>query len=184
MTSEVIALRAEIAELRAELAKLRLEVSNLQQLVTGAGSGSEDSFSVVGRPTAAASGGSGYYAGDQVNWPAEPAQAPSCQLTWQEREAIALEVGQFLKQADRGVHRGESGRAQIPLASRYWIVARGFNGEKVEPLRVFSRWAGAKALVRRGAEVGRSVFVGLPSLREVKAALRGGGFHWNGQLDQ
>ena len=88
-------------------------------------------------------------------------------LNWAQREALCERIGGFLRRALSGDHRGSSGRDLNPLASRLWLVAKDINGQIFDPPRVFRSWSGAKALVKRGSEVGDSVFVGLPSEREV-----------------
>ncbi|CAL1144211.1 unnamed protein product [Cladocopium goreaui] len=118
----------------------------------------------------------------------EPEQAPIPEaripgLTWVEREEIATEVGRFLRRSLSGVHRGSSGRDALPLASRFWIVVRDFQGTVYDPVRVFCKWSSARALVKRGASAGDSVFVGLPSQREVDRAVRAGGFAWAGKIE-
>ena len=50
-------------------------------------------------------------------------------------------------------------------------------------MRVFSRWGGAKDLVKRGSEVGDSVFVGLPSQREIEAVIAASGLRWDGKIE-
>lgn len=177
MSAEIRALGGEIAELRELVARLRLDLTVLQRAVLERGSDSDQSFSVV-HSSAAGDRAASYPSGTATA--SEPPSAPG----WEDRLSIAKEVGKFLERANRGDHRGESGRSRLPLASRFWIVVRGFDGEVYNPVRAFSRWSGAKPLVKRGSEVGESVFVGLPSEREVKAALLGGGFRWEGRIEQ
>ena len=45
-----------------------------------------------------------------------------CPLTWLEREAICDEIGQYVRRALSGEHRGQSGRDCISLSSRVWLV--------------------------------------------------------------
>ena len=104
-------------------------------------------------------------------------------ITWEERLTIASEIGRFLARAAGEGHRGSSGRERIPLASRYWVVVRGFSGVTFDPARVFSKWSLAKSFVKQGSECGDSVFVGLPSQREVERALSAGGFRWGGKVE-
>eukprot|EP00438_Fugacium_kawagutii_P003587 Skav221595 [mRNA] locus=scaffold1698:356642:357124:+ [translate_table: standard] len=160
MNAELRALRSDLAGLTAEVANLRQEVVDLRQSSSGT------------TPATASypAGGAG--------------AAATGPLTWEDRLAIASQIGKYLERADRGNHRGESGRSLVPLASRYWIVIRDFNGERFNPVRVFNRWAGAKSLVKRGDQVGESVFVGLPSEREVRAVLLSGGFRGEGRIEQ
>lgn len=109
--------------------------------------------------------------------PARDSRAPSLAsqdskpaITWTEREAIAREIGQFLARCLAGQHRGSSGRDRNPLASRFWLVARDFEGQILTPVRVFRSWGGCKALVKSKQDCGDSVFVGLPTETELKIA--------------
>lgn len=178
--SEIRALRAEVAELREELSRLRLEVSTLQRALLERDSDSEQSFSVVTAPhEATRAPASGYSTAAGSGGP-----TASASLVWSERLLIAADIGKYLERADRGDHRGESGRSRIPAGSRFWIVIRDFEGKRFNPVRVFSRWSGAQAIVKRGSEVGQSLFVGLPSRKEVHFALLSGGFRWEGVIEQ
>lgn len=91
-----------------------------------------------------------------------------------EREAAAKAVGCFLRRALEGQRRGESGRDRIPQSSRYWLVIRGIDNQVFSPIRVFSKWASAKPLVKRGADCGESAFVGLPAMEDIKLAVAAG----------
>ena len=200
MNQEVKALKLEISELKEELARLRLDFSKLERLVRERDSGeSEGSFSVVSSvPLAGPSGPaatSAAAAGQQV--PAQTSErvgyvweervtysvprGPT--ISWEERLEIAAEVGRFLSRAAGGDHRGSSGRERIPFASRLWVVVRSISGVTFDPVRVFGKWSLAKNLVKIGSEVGDSVFVGLPSQREVERALSAGGFRWEGLIE-
>lgn len=96
--------------------------------------------------------------------------------SWDERERISGEIGLFLRRAVEGAHRGPSGRDQIRLSSRYYIVCKTFQGEvHTNPVLLFTRFADVKALCYRGSW-GDSVFVGLPSQREISVCLRAAGF--------
>ena len=108
----------------------------------------------------------------------------SGELTWARRLEIATEIGKFLRRALGGDHRGASGRDQIPLSSRFWIVVRDFEGQVYDPAKVFDRWHSVKGLVKKQGDCGQSVFVGCPSERGVRAVLLGGGFRWEGLVEQ
>ena len=93
---------------------------------------------------------------------------------WVRREAIAREVGVWLRRALLGAHRGNSGRSRIREASNYYLVCKDFSGTVSEnPIRVFTRFSEVKALCNRHGSWGNSVFVGLPTLREVFCSFGG-----------
>ena len=99
-------------------------------------------------------------------------------LSWEEREDICQQIGEWVVNSLQGLPRGPSGRDQIPLSSRVWIVFQDFEGLVYRPARVFRQFAGCRALVKRGADCGDSCFVGLPSEREARWVVRAAGFRW------
>ena len=103
--------------------------------------------------------------------------------TWTEREEVAREVGAFLARALRGEHRGNSGRERNQLASRFWIVCRSIDGELYNPPKIYRTWRAVCELVKRGTEVGDSIFVGLPSQQECSIAISVTGLRYVGQID-
>jgi len=98
--------------------------------------------------------------------------------SWMQREEICDQIGSFLLRALSGDHRSSSGRDFIPLASRIWIVIQDFEGNRYNPVRVFRAWSPAKALVKRGADAGDSIFVGLPSEREARRVVHAATLQW------
>ena len=99
-------------------------------------------------------------------------------LTWTERERICDRIAHFLLRALEGDHRGASGRDEIPLASRLWLVARSYDGQCFRPLLVYRRFCDCKSLVKRGADLGSSVFIGIPSEREGRRIAATSGLGW------
>ena len=99
-------------------------------------------------------------------------------LTWVERERICDEIALWVLRALNGQHRGTSNRDQIPLASRIWVVARNFEGEDLNPVQVFSTFSACREVVKRGSELGDSVFIGLPSQREAIRVVLAAGLTW------
>lgn len=96
---------------------------------------------------------------------------------WARRENIAREVGIWLRRALLGAHRGNSGRSRIREGSNFYLVARDFSGTVTDnPIRVLTRFSEVKSLCNKRGSWGNSIFVGLPTLREVFAALEGGDF--------
>ena len=98
--------------------------------------------------------------------------------TSQFRTAVAQEVGRFLRRAVDGGHLRSSGRNNLDLTSRYYVVLRDFEGRDFAEPCVFTTFGPCKALCCRGPDKGRSVFVGLPTQAEVAEALRTAGFSW------
>ena len=94
------------------------------------------------------------------------------------RTEVAESVGRFLRRALDGAFRGSSGRDQLGLASRYYIVLSDFEGRHFAEPCVFSSCSRAKALCIRSPDKGNSIFVGLPSQTEVATALRAAGLSW------
>ena len=94
-------------------------------------------------------------------------------------------MGQFLRRsleggAQENFFEGSPGSFSLD----YWIVVRSIEGQVFDPPRVFSRFGACKALVKRGTEVGDSIFVGLPAYKDVVLCLRAGGFREPAAVDQ
>ena len=105
-------------------------------------------------------------------------------LSWPEREEIAEGIGHWIRRCLEGGHRGTSGRDRNPLQSRLWLVVRSIEGEDFNPPLAFRNWTSAKAWVKRGAETGGSIFIGLPTEREAARAVRFAGLDWSGTYSQ
>ena len=88
------------------------------------------------------------------------------------REAIARNIGLWLHRALDGENRGNSGRSEIGLASRIYLVCRDFEGRVHNPPLVFSSWQPAKIHCIRQGDPGDSVFIGLPSKAEALIAVQ------------
>ena len=139
LRDEVEVLRSEVVQLRSELAVVRRALQRVQSAPSSAAGEAEESFAIsaVSVPSTV----EGVAAAASAEVPA----ARVADLTWSEREDIAREVGLFLRRSLSGQHRGSSGRDACPLASRYWIVVRDFDGVVYSPPRVFARWSSGKA---------------------------------------
>lgn len=170
MEGQITQLKQEVRELKAEVNKLRAELASVHRAVFGE-SDSEIGFSVVG--STADSAAAGY----------PPSSSTVEGQSWSEREAAAAKIGRFLRAAVNEGYRGDSGRKEILACSNFWIVVRDYSGTVYSPVKVFGRWAGAERLVKRGNQVGDSVFVGLPSKREINKALEAGRFEWDGTVE-
>ena len=101
-------------------------------------------------------------------------------ISWAQREEIADNIGLWIRRCLNGENRGTSGRDRNPLQSRYWIVVRSIEGDDYNPPLIYKTWSGAKALVKRVAETGGSIFVGIPSEREAIRVVRFAGLDWPG----
>ncbi len=178
---EVAALREELESVQAELVRLRrsfagLRVSEASNSHPPSAEPSESGYTVASSAGASATTGVASVAADLGGGPHLPQGARPAVLSWGQREALCERIGAFLRRALNGDHRGSSGRDLNPLSSRYWLVAKGIDGQVFDPPRVFRTWSSAKALVKRGAEVGDSVFVGLPSEREITLVVQAAEF--------
>ena len=192
MEHRIAALEAQVETLQDEVSFLRRELTRLRaEREAARSSSSSGSFSVV---TNAQGGerGAGYSSPlvvPPVNPPlvnsADPAATsgrgppgPDRVLTWAERERICDEIALWILRALDGQHRGTSSRDQIPLSSRIWIVARDFQGRDCNPVLVFSSFSSYKEVVKRGSELGDSIFIGLPSQREAARVVLAAGLTW------
>ena len=148
---------------RADFQALLLTVEGLQRRVTAlesqgqaSGSASASEFELI-LPTPAPSTSTG----------AAVAEASSSLSS--ERLSASRLIGAWIKRCLRSEPRGLSGREKIPLASRFYIVVRGFDLVLHNPPQVFSSWGEAKALTHFAGQPGDSIFVGVPSRAEVRA---------------
>ena len=164
LVEEVRALTRAVENLSVRVGALESERDSVEARSTG--------YSVV--TPAASQAASGF--GHLVAQPKAAATSTPAVQTWEQREVIAAEVGRWLRASLGGHHRGNSGRDRILLSSRLYIVIRDFSGVvTTDPVRIYSRFAEVREICFRG-HWGDSVFVGLPSQREVGVCLRAGGF--------
>lgn len=181
----------DISELREELRALASAVNSLAarvELLEGdreVGEAQSLTYSVVS-PVASQAAGLSHSSGSvgytqSVILPKAKAAPPIVQ-SWAVREEIAAEVGRWLRLSLEGGHRGNSGRDRILLSSRLYIVVRDHSGlVRTDPVRIFSRFADVRAICFRG-HWGDSIFVGLPSQREISVCLRAGRFSGPSQI--
>ena len=174
ISSRVSALEREVAELRVLVSRLAAQLEGSEgssfDLVppntpsparpsqhtlspTSANQRSQAAFSPAARATASTS--------------APLAGAASSSSS--SRGAACREIGLFLRRCLAGEHRGQSGRDRLPGGSRFWLVARDYSGVVFSPVRVFSRFADCKQIVKVGSDLGESVCIGLPSRGDVIA---------------
>ena len=183
--SEILLLRGEVAELREELVSVQAELARLRRVIAGLRAADSSIHShgsdFLGREP---SESGPLWCPRFPQWLVQLQLdllvvrvlilkgARPAVLSWAQREELCERIGSFIRRALSGDHRGSSGRDLNPLSSRFWLVARSIDGVNFDPPRVFRSWSGAKALVKRGAEVGDSVFVGLPSEREITLVIQ------------
>lgn len=175
-------LRCQVAELRDELRRLQLRVDRQEDQLSELSREFEDSRNlsasvIEGAPSSVASATSGSYSA-VTPIPAPP--TPGIPPSWSYREAVAREIGEFLRRSLSGRNRGNSGREKLnPLQSRIYLVLRDHQGTVTErPVRVFSRFSAVKALCFHAGSPGDSIFIGLPSQREAEIAVEAAGCTW------
>lgn len=173
MDQRVARLEEEVEVLRTEIAVLRREIARLSE-----SSGSAPSISAV---TSVSVGGytQGSAVGSAVDQPVGSGSAPNTVVSgsqsWSVREAICDEIALWLTRSLNGEHRLSSGRDRINLPSRVWLVARDIEGNVYNPPRIYRQFSSCKALVKRGSDLGDSIFVGLPSQREAYRVIAAAG---------
>ena len=175
----------ELHELRTEVRELRFAVEILARRVSAL---EVSDFDLVSEPEqgpllASAPAPSGASCAARARPVAEPvahASAPASAFASRpasasgSAEAFASEV----PGSPTGEYRGSSRRSELALASRYYIVLAGFDGEPLPEAAVYSKFDSVHKLCLRGQDKGRSVFVGLPSQVEVSVALQAAGYKW------
>eukprot|EP00435_Cladocopium_sp_Y103_P015082 s84_g3.t1 len=160
-----MSLEARVAELEARVVELTDQLVNvrgvlrtqrlafLQLFGRGRGFSSSDSGSedrgVRRRPTSLPPVPSTLQA-SILSW-ARPSSSPQPaaeepaddQLTWAEREELAVEIGEWLSLSLEGAAPILSGRERLQLGSSIWVVVRDFAGQIYTPVRVFRTWSGS-----------------------------------------
>lgn len=107
-----------------------------------------------------------------------PEPQASITLSEEERTSLARSIGRWVSAALDG-HRGaESGRSKNKLGSRFWLVFKDFDGTECNPVRVFNAWNKAKPLVKREGELGNSLCIGMPTIREAQIVVAEAGKRW------
>lgn len=186
--SDERALQNQVAELRDELRRLQLRVDRQEDQLLEVSRELEESrelsFSAGEAPSSIASATSvsgGYSIVTPVPGPTVAGVPPS----WAFRESVAREIGEFLRRALNGSHRGKSGREKLnPLQSRIYVVLRDIEGLVTEhPVRVYTKFSSVKAVCFRSGSCGDSVFVGLPSQKEARLCVEAAGCSWPASFD-
>ena len=147
-----------LADLGAEVSALRLEVAATKDRVLGL----EDQISNPQATSAAA---------------ATPAPTPAGYSVGSEREAIARDIGRWIRRCLDGRSPGPSGRDRIRLASKWYLCIRDINRRVHDPPLVFDSWSRCGAHVLRSGtnQPEDSIFIGLPSKTEARLAIQAAG---------
>ena len=99
--------------------------------------------------------------------------------TWEFRERVARECGDFLRRALGGDFRGSSGRHRLRISSTLYIVLRDANGRvTLDPARVYRSFNNVRAVCGRGGGFGDAVFIGVPTEREGRIVVERAGATW------
>lgn len=112
----------------------------------------------------------------------EPLKRPNSTGSWMnlhvELEQLRGEVA-GLREELASV-QAELSRLRQSFAGLRATGARDFAGIIYDPPLIFRSFAGAKALCKRGPAAGDSVFVGVPTEKEVEVVVRSAGLTWSG----
>ena len=146
-------LAADLAAVTSELRQLSIRVSALENHQSSTAATSE--FELVGSAAGSENVVTGFSA---------------------ERIRISRGIGQWLRRCLRGDSRGPSGRDQIPLQSKYYLVARDINLVNHNPPLIFHSWTEAKPhCAVSGTSRSPSIYVGLPALQDIKLVVEAAG---------
>ena len=169
---------AELRILRAELAALTIRVEELSTQVIALETevAIDRSFELVGQESA----GSAAAASERTGYSSQtPSRAPvaghSGSLTLADREKICVKIGEHIARSLAGTHRGESGRKELKLASRLYLIFKNIEGVVYNPCRILHKWSEVKVECERSGSFGDSVFIGLPSLFDARIVCRAAG---------
>lgn len=99
--------------------------------------------------------------------------------TWEFRERVARECGDFLRRALSGDFRGSSGRHRLRISSKLYIVLRDASGRvTLDPVRIFRSFNNVRAVCGRDGGFADSVFLGVPTEREGRIVVERAGGTW------
>lgn len=152
MSDRVDLLSAELARITAELQQLQIRVSGVEHSGSPAATAySIGGFEVVSEEPASA-----------------PASGPVVTGFSSDRIRISRGIGHWLRRCLDSENRGSSGRDQIPLQSKFYLVARDVKLVNHNPPLVFTSWREAKPHCQVAGSPGiDSIYVGLPAQQDV-----------------
>ena len=162
---QVAALLERIEKQAEELAALRLRVSQLELR-------RDSEFEVISSGPATAPGSS------------SPSLVLSSSGISEERREIARGIGRWLKRCAEGEIRGPSGRDQINLPSKLYLIIRDIHSKVYNPPLIYFTWAEAKSLCVVRGQPTDSIFIGLPSKEEARVAISAAGFEFPAALQR
>ena len=99
-------------------------------------------------------------------------------LTEAERVQLARDAGGFLRLCLTGEQRGTSGRDRLRLSSKVYVLFRDIQGTLHNPVLVFHSFASIRPRVKRGENLGQSIFIGWPTTWEARHCTLAAGFNW------
>lgn len=73
---------------------------------------------------------------------------------------------------------GASGRQEVNLPSKVYVLVRDLQGRLYDPVEVFTTFGAIRPHVRDGDFLGESIFVGFPTQWEAKLAVQQAGLRW------
>lgn len=149
--SELARLRDEVEALTEEVRELRLQLTAAEERLSRVEGRTpvESSPAPARTSSTSAATSAGYRVGPH-------------------REAVARQIGDWLRRALEGLPLGPSGREQVAERSRCYLVVRDSRGIEHDPPRFFERWSDCSSIVDRSSN---SIFVGLPSKTEARLVL-------------
>ena len=134
-------LTTDVVQLKQRVAELEDQVSSLQSDLAAHSSAD---FEVVSSA-----------APSEATAPAAPSSLPASSQLSAERRAVARGIGVWLRRCLSGGVRGPSGRDNISLQSRYYLVVRDIHHTVYNPPRLFNNWGEAKPLCVIRGQPGR-----------------------------
>lgn len=149
-SAEVDLLRRGLELLRVEVEELKETVRSLQERLSSVESRTpQEEFELLPSVSGTTVTEAGYTVGS-------------------ERQAIAREIGVWIRRALQGLRRGLSGRERISQSSRYYLVFRDFDLAVHDPPLLFTSWAACKVVVIQRGQQGDSLYIGLPTREECR----------------
>ena len=160
MSSEVSSLKSEVLVLRSLCESALTRVTELEERVQRLEAEREETKSW----TRVSSAGS-----------ADSARGSSLEVDKEDqssrrRRQLAVEIGQFLRRALNGEHRGSSGRDRLKLANRCYLILADFRGRLLPKPICSDSFQDVPNLCNIGADVGERNFCGFATKWEAKVA--------------